>query len=183
MLISDDDPLGSFIFRTTGFNSIRTLTARLQYFQAISGNRLSCLALELRLRGKSTRQSFGTAIYYVDITLRSKQSIEQAITEAKQLELEREASGFDQAALDQAAKQGFSNGAFEETEEDGNGIVEEFFSVDQDTPRSPPTPNKPHKLSRSSQAIANKSTPLATKLKTKVSALDESLNKSLAVES
>ncbi len=59
--LGDDDPLGSFVFRTTGFNSIRTLSARLQYFQAISGNRLSCLALELRLRGKSTRQRGGSA--------------------------------------------------------------------------------------------------------------------------
>ena len=59
--LGDDDPLGSFVFRTTGFNSIRTLSARLQYFQAISGNKLSCLALELRLRGKSTRQSLGVS--------------------------------------------------------------------------------------------------------------------------
>lgn len=65
VIIGDDDPLGSFVFRTTGFNSIRTLVARLHYFQAISGNRLSCLPLELRLRGKSTRQSHGTPIYYV----------------------------------------------------------------------------------------------------------------------
>ena len=67
VLIGDDDPLGSFVFRTTGFNSIRTLAARLHYFQAISGNRLACLPLELRLRGKSTRQSHGTPIFYVDI--------------------------------------------------------------------------------------------------------------------
>ena len=48
VLIGDDDPLGSFVFRTTGFNSIRTLSARLAYFQAISGNRLAYLPLELR---------------------------------------------------------------------------------------------------------------------------------------
>lgn len=60
VVIGDEDPLGSFVFRTTGFNSTRTLTARLHYFQAISGNRLACLALELRLRGKSTRQSHGS---------------------------------------------------------------------------------------------------------------------------
>ena len=36
VLIGDDDPLGSFIFRTTGFNSIRTLAARLAYFKAWS---------------------------------------------------------------------------------------------------------------------------------------------------
>ena len=50
--IGDDDPLGSFIFRTTGYNWIRTLSARLQYFQALSGDRLACLPLELAAPGQ-----------------------------------------------------------------------------------------------------------------------------------
>ena len=127
VVIGDDDPLGSFVFRTTGFNSIRTLAARLQYFQAISGNRLACLPLELRLRGKSTRQSHGTPIFYVDITVRGGLSMENALLVAKQLEETRKAAGFDQTALDNAARQGFNNGAFEDSEEDTGVIVEEFF--------------------------------------------------------
>lgn len=35
------DELGSFVFRTTGFNSIRTLLARLHYLHAVSGASLS----------------------------------------------------------------------------------------------------------------------------------------------
>lgn len=127
VIIGDDDPLGSFVFRTTGFNSIRTLAARLQYFQAISGNRLACLPLELRLRGKSTRQSHGTPIFYVDITVRSGLSLEDALQEAKRLDETRQAAGFDQPALDNAARQGFNNGAFEDSEEDTGVIVEEFL--------------------------------------------------------
>ncbi|MFH1660991.1 MAG: hydrolase or metal-binding protein [Pseudomonadota bacterium] len=127
VLISDDDPLGSFVFRTTGFNSIRTLSARLAYFQAISGNRLAYLPLELRLRGKSTRQSMGTPIYYVDLTVRSGVSVEDALTEAKRLEADRQEAGFDQVALETAARQGFSNGAFEETDDEGDSVVEEFY--------------------------------------------------------
>nr|WP_315419631.1 hydrolase or metal-binding protein [uncultured Pseudomonas sp.] len=134
VVIGDDDPLGSFVFRTTGFNSIRTLAARLQYFSAISGNRLACLPLELRLRGKSTRQSHGTPIFYVDITVRSGLSLENALLEAKQLEETRQAAGFAQSALDQAARQGFSNGAFEDNEEDTGTIVEEFFPAIEDQP-------------------------------------------------
>ncbi|QRM20464.1 hydrolase or metal-binding protein [Dechloromonas sp. TW-R-39-2] len=130
--LGDDDPLGSFVFRTTGFNSIRTLSARLQYFQAISGNKLSCLALELRLRGKSTRQSMGTPIYYVDITPRSGLSTEEMLLQAKQLDEARRQAGFDQEALDQVAKLGLGNGAFEEGEEDGGAVVEEFFSSTPD---------------------------------------------------
>lgn len=33
VVIGDEDTLGSFVFRTTGFNSIRTLAARLQYLR------------------------------------------------------------------------------------------------------------------------------------------------------
>lgn len=128
--LGDDDPLGSFVFRTTGFNSIRTLTARLHYFQAVSGDRLSCLPLELRLRGKSTRQSHGTPIYYVDLALRSGMTVEDMLNEAKQRHEARQLAGFNQAALDEAARQGFGNGAFEESEEEGTSVVEEFFARD-----------------------------------------------------
>ncbi len=128
MIIGDDDPLGSFVFRTTGFNSIRTLAARLQYFQAISGNRLSCLPLELRLRGKSTRQSLGTPIYYVDLTIRSGVAIEEALAETRDIEARRLAAGFDQNTLELAARGALANGAFEDSEEDGSEVVEEFFT-------------------------------------------------------
>jgi hypothetical protein len=127
VLIGDDDPLGSFVFRTTGFNSIRTLAARLHYFQAISGNRLACLPLELRLRGKSTRQSHSTPIFYADITVRNGISMEEALLAAKALDESRQSAGFDQVALDTAARQGLSNGAFEDNEEDSGATVEEFF--------------------------------------------------------
>lgn len=125
--ISDDDPLGSFVFRTTGYNSIRTLTARLSYLQALSGDRLACLPLELRLRGKSTRQSHGTPIFYVDLTLRSGIDIEAALQQARQLDQARQEAGFDQQALDAAAQQGLINGAFEDSEDEAHQVLEEFY--------------------------------------------------------
>lgn len=138
VVIGDEDALGSFVFRTTGFNSIRTLAARLQYLQAISGNRLACLALELRLRGKSTRQSHGSPIFYVDITVRSGIALELALQQARELDELRQAAGFDQAALDATARLGFANGAFEDSEDEGTAIVDEFFPESAtDTPASP----------------------------------------------
>lgn len=125
--IGDDDELGSFVFRTTGFNSIRTLSSRLKYLHAVSGGKLSTLPLELRLRGKSTVQSHRTPIYYVDLTVRTGLTLAEAIASAKAEDGLRTASGFDQAALDEAAKQGFSSGVFEESEEDRASVVEEFF--------------------------------------------------------
>lgn len=123
----DDDALGSFVLRTTSYNTIRTLAARLAYFSAVSGGLLACLPLELKLRGKSTTMSYGTPIYYVDLVVRSGIALEQAITQAKELYGQRCANGFDQAALDQAARAGFANGAFEELEEDVVAVVDEFY--------------------------------------------------------
>ncbi|UFQ98676.1 hypothetical protein [Pseudomonas wenzhouensis] len=137
VVIGDEDALGSFVFRTTGFNSIRTLIARLQYFRAISGDRLACLPLELRLRGKSTRQSHGTPIFYVDLTLRSGMTVEQALLTARELDEARQAAGFDQAALDATARVGLGNGIFEDDGEDSSAIAEEFF------PDGQPSASKP----------------------------------------
>jgi len=128
--IGDEDELGSFIFRTTSYNSIRTLAARLHYFSAVSGNLLACLPLELRLRGKSTTQSYRSAIYYVDIGVRSGSTLEDAISTARELDARRKAAGFDQAALDAAARTGFSNGAFEDSIEDGAAVVDEFYPAE-----------------------------------------------------
>lgn len=152
VVIGDDDPLGSFVFRTTGFNSIRTLAARLQYFQAISGNRLACLPLELRLRGKSTRQSHGTPIFYVDITVRGGMAMVEALQTANELNAQRQEAGFDQAALDDAARCGFSNGAFEDSEEDAGAIVEEFYPAESSEQPSP----KPTAQPSSKPSLAEK---------------------------
>lgn len=125
----EDDALGSFVLRTTSFNTIRTLAARLEYFNAVSGGLLASLPLELKLRGKSTTMSYGTPIYYVDLVVRSGITLEQAITQAAELNEQRRANGFDQVALDGAARRGFANGAYEDSAEDVPAVVEEFYPV------------------------------------------------------
>ncbi|MEN3374567.1 hydrolase or metal-binding protein [Dechloromonas sp. ZS-1] len=154
VVLGEEDPLGSFVFRTTGYNSIRTLSARLQYFQAISGNQLSCLPLELRLRGKSTRQSLGTPIYYVDLTPRSGLSTEEMLSQAKILGTARAQVGFDQQALDQAAKVGLEKGVFEEADDEAGQIVDELLSGTDELP-SQATPVASATLSHKLEAKAN----------------------------
>ncbi|MEP4548455.1 MAG: hydrolase or metal-binding protein [Saccharospirillum sp.] len=127
--IGDDDETGTYIFRTTGFNSIRTLAARLQYFSAVSGNLLACMPLAMKLRGKSTTQSYRTPIYYADLTTREGMRLSEAIKEAHELEAQRQAIGFDQQALDDSAQQGFANAVYEDDEEDLVDIIEEYFNV------------------------------------------------------
>jgi hypothetical protein len=125
--IGGADDLDTFIFRTTSYNSIRTLAARMRYYAAVSGGLLAALPLELKLRGKSTTQSYRTPIYYVDLVIRDGMTLHEAIQQARQLSEERQAQGFDQGALDTAARLGFANGSFEETDDDLPAVAEEFF--------------------------------------------------------
>ncbi|MCS4298913.1 MULTISPECIES: hydrolase or metal-binding protein [Acinetobacter] len=126
--LDESDELGTFIFRTTGFNSIRTLAARLSYYHAVSNGLLSCLPLQLTLRGKSTTQSYRTPVYYVDLTLRDGVNLQQAIQMAKEIDQQSKAIGFNQSALDQMARQCFSNARFEVNSEEGLDLVEEFYT-------------------------------------------------------
>ena len=126
--LDESDELGTFIFRTTGFNSIRTLAARLSYYHAASHGLLSCLPLQLTLRGKSTTQSYRTPVYYVDLNLRDGTNLQQAIQIAKEIDQKSKFAGFNQAALDQTAQQGYANAQFEVDGEEGEVIVEEFYT-------------------------------------------------------
>ena len=124
------DELGSFVLRTTGFNTIRTIAARLRYLHALSGGLLSTLPLELRLRGKSTTLSRRAPIYYVDLTLRGDTTLAQAVAAARTEWDARKAAGMDQAALEDAARSGLALGEFEDSEEDGAAVVEEFYPAE-----------------------------------------------------
>lgn len=125
--LDESDEFGTFIFRTTGFNSIRTLAARLSYYHAASNGLLSCLPLQLILRGKSTTQSYRQPVYYVDLTLREGISLNEAIMQAKQIDEQSKQAGFYQEALDFIARKGFGNGRMGVDMEEGLDVVEEFY--------------------------------------------------------
>jgi hypothetical protein len=65
------------------------------------------MPLALKLRGKSTTQSYRAAIFYADITVRDGMTLEAAIAQARETHAQRQAVGFDQQELDQAARVGF----------------------------------------------------------------------------
>ena len=129
--LDDADELGTFIFRTTGFNSIRTLAARLSYYNAASGGLLSCLPLQLTLRGKSTTQSYRQPVYYVDLTLKDGVSLNEAIRTAKEIDQKSKDAGFYQEAVDFVARQGFANAQFEVNGEEAEDVVDEFYQLEK----------------------------------------------------
>jgi len=161
-----NDELGSFIFRTTGYNSVRTLAARLCYFEAVSGGNTRHLPLLLRLRAKSTTQSRRTPVYYVDLTLREGQTLADAVAEAREAAMKDLEAGIDTVQLETAAKLLLANGQFEDSEEEIPQVLEEFYpEPESDTPTdqlAPPQPlarasrltNKLGKLHRAEPSVA-----------------------------
>ncbi|MDM1301428.1 hydrolase or metal-binding protein [Acinetobacter indicus] len=129
--LDESDEFGTFIFRTTGFNSIRTLAARLSYYHAASNGLLSCLPLQLTLRGKSTTQSYRQPVYYVDLTLREGVDLQSAIHTAREIDQQSKQAGFNQEALDHMARQGFANAKFEMDLEEGLDVVEELYNIEK----------------------------------------------------
>lgn len=152
-----EDELGSFMFRTTGYNSVRTLAARLKYFEAASGGLTRYLPLTLRLRAKSTTQSYRTPVFYVDLTLRDNQSLAEAISTARQLALQDEQAGVDVMAMEQAARQCLLNGQFEDMDEEVPMLLEEF---------SPPAEEETSQIPviQPSRRLQPRATPLTGKL-------------------
>ncbi|MDC7697613.1 recombination directionality factor [Vogesella indigofera] len=121
------DALGTFIFRTTGYNSVRTLAARLKYFEALSGGLTHYLPLLLRLRAKTTTQSYRTPVYFVDLTLRDGDDLAKVVAQAKVEAEQALEAGIDTVQLEAAAKQLLQNGQFEDTEEEVPQLLEEFY--------------------------------------------------------
>ena len=153
-----DDELGTFIFRTTGYNSIRTLAARLKYYAALSAGMLSGLPLCLRLRAKSTTQSHRTPVYYVDLTLREGETLASALEKARQRRQQETEAGMDREGFEQSAWHWLGNGIAEDSQEEIPTLVEEFFAepevgaseaasaVEEAIPRSGSTASLKHKL-------------------------------------
>ena len=160
------DEMGSFVFRTTGFNSIRTISARLRYLHAATGGMLASLPLELRLRGKSTTLSHGTPIYYVDLTTRQGSTLPQVIALARKEREQAAALGFQQRALDEAARQGLALGEFEESDEDGATVVQEFYPDFEDKPTGM---GDQAQVPSPSSTNGSRVTPARTSLRTKLS--------------
>jgi hypothetical protein len=121
------DELGSFIFRTTGYNSVRTLAARLHYFEAVSGGLTRYLPLTLRLRAKSTTQSYRTPVYYVDLTLRDELTLTEAVSQARQKAMLDEEAGLTIGEMEAVARGLLRNGQFEDIDEEVPLLLEEFY--------------------------------------------------------
>ncbi len=128
-----DDELGTFMYRTVGWNSLRTLQSKLTYLHGLSNGKLAGLPLELVIRGKSSQQSMGSTFFYLDLVVRSGYSLPKAVKEAIEFQKEWEEAGISRDAFEEHARQGIANGMFEDNPDEMDSIMEEFFPEQEET--------------------------------------------------
>lgn len=110
------DPLSSFILRSTGVNTARTLHSKLKYLHAILGEKLIGVPFTLKLRQKSSVQSHQSIFFYADLVPAC--SLVDAAKFAKEAAQQMADAGLNQEAFEAAVRAGLDNGPFEDTLED-----------------------------------------------------------------
>ncbi|MDN0082343.1 hypothetical protein QU487_06200 [Crenobacter sp. SG2305] len=120
--IKDSDPsFNAFALRTSGYNTIRAIRAKLTMFKAAFGG-LAGLPLKLVIRGKSSKASYDTPFFYADVDLNCGfWEAAQKVIEFRQKAQEK---GVNLAAMEEAYA-ALSAGLIQETVDD----VEEFEEV------------------------------------------------------
>ena len=64
----------------------------------------------------------------------------EALLTANEPDAQRQTAGFDQIALDEAARRCFDNGALEDNGEESSAVIEEFFPVEANAGQHPSKP-------------------------------------------
>jgi hypothetical protein len=85
------------------------------------------LPLTLRLRAKSTTQSYRTPVYYVDLTLREETNLTEAVRQAHEAAQRDQEAGLAIDQMEQAARDLLRNGQFEDIDEEVPMLLEEFY--------------------------------------------------------
>ena len=128
---SRNDEFSSFILRTRGYNSAKTITAKLEYAAALFKNKLIGIPFILKLRKKSTPLSFNSPFYYADLVLGC--SLLDAAKIGQETAEAFEKAGLDQAAFEEAVEAGLANGPFEDTVEEVLEVEELLLGADRPT--------------------------------------------------
>nr|WP_235655557.1 hypothetical protein [Aeromonas veronii] len=93
----------------------------------MSGGHTRYLPLTLRLRAKSTTQSYRTPVYYVDLTLREETNLTEAVRQAQEAARRDQEAGLAIDQMEQAACELLRNGQFEDIDEEVPMLLEEFY--------------------------------------------------------
>ncbi len=113
-----EDELGTFILRTTSYNSLDSLGSRLSQLSGLTNGRIANMPMLLVLRTKTTTQSFREPIYFADLVTRPGMNLLTAVAEAKTYQETLNAAGLSLDGLESALRAGRANGDFSDEIED-----------------------------------------------------------------
>lgn len=113
-----DDPLGVFLLRTQGMNSLQGLAGRIGMWHGATGGKIAGMPLLLQLKTRTTPASNFEPIYYVDLVMRPNMTMKQTIDAAAAYQQEMENAGFKVEGMETALREGLANSAFAEQLED-----------------------------------------------------------------
>jgi len=126
-----EDELGTFTYRTTGWNSLVALQSKLTKLYALANGKLAGMPLQLVMRAKSSAQSMGSIFFYLDLEIRKGKNIVSAVQEAHKFQKEWEDLGINRDAFEEMTRQGIANGMFEDSPDEIESLLEEFYPEDE----------------------------------------------------
>lgn len=130
----EQNPTAGFTLRTTGWNSTKQLVSQLSTFRAACGGKLAGFPAFLVLRAKSTSMSMRSTFFYLDLVPRV--SLADSVAEVLRHHGDMAEKGVNWEAVEQSIADGLSQSPFvEDGGDEGEGIVQEFFSSSENIDR------------------------------------------------
>lgn len=140
----EKDPLIGFTYRTSSFNTIRALSARLEEYEALMGGKMAGFPATLRVRSKASAASFNQPFYWLD--LEPRESLISSARSAFEYQKQMAEVGLDLEKLEAAVASGYSRSEFAfltEIDEDADEIADTFFAEEEAESEQPTAESTP----------------------------------------
>lgn len=120
--------LGTYVMRTSSYNTLRTFEAKLWQFWSVLGKNLRGVPFVMKLRAAQSELSNWMTFYFVDLELNKVSLSDAAVKAREQAEIDQQ-SGFDIVALQEAMTAGLRNGGYLSNAADDCVDLNEFISA------------------------------------------------------
>ena len=120
--------LGTYVMRTTSYNTLKTFEAKLWQFWSVLGGKLRGIPFVMKLRAAQTELSNWTTFYFVDLELNKATLVEAARAGQKQAKDDIDC-GFNIAGLQLTMIEGLRNGGYLPNAAEDGVDLNEFISA------------------------------------------------------
>lgn len=118
-----EDELGTFVLRSTSYNTVSRLGSRLNQLAGLTGGKIAGMPMMLVLKAKTTTQSMREPIYFADLETRPGMNLVEAVMAAREYQADMAAAGLSIDGLERNLAVGLANSAFADELEDADEWV------------------------------------------------------------